>query len=47
MPGSIPGIGLLFYLCQVVNKISKVSALLDLEEEMFQANRMALDTRHS
>ena len=27
MPGSIPGIGILLYLYQVVNKISKVSAL--------------------
>lgn len=38
MPGSVPGIGLPLYLYQVVEKISKASALLDLEEERLQAS---------
>lgn len=37
MPCSIPDVDILLYLYQAVNKISKISVLLDVEER-FQAN---------
>lgn len=38
VPCSIPDVNILFYLYQVVSKISNISVLLDVEEERFQAN---------